>query len=297
MNATLKTVFIVLALSTRPLALAQSDEAESLKIIALEALVSAPPERALPIVSKVLKGSGSDELKERALFVLSQIELPEARALLIETARTGNANLREEAIRSIGIDGDPTLMAELAGIYASGDEDTKEAVLDAYVIADYVKGVYDIAVSTQDPEEFEDAVEKLGAMDARDELRSLRDRAGSGEALIHAYAVAGDVESLTELARDGSNPERQAQAMQGLGIAGGDAAGSVLLEVYRSSDVEDVKEAALQGLMIADDDRAILELYRASNDAAEKRELLETLVNMESDEVWNIIDTTLEDGQ
>lgn len=297
MNRTLKTFFLVVALSTRPFALAQTDEAESLKIVALEALVSAPPERALPIVTKVLKGDGSDELKKRALFVLSQIELPEARQLLVETARTGSPALRHEAIRSMGIDGDPKLMEELAGIYASGDKDTKEAVLEAYVIADYVKGVYDIAATTQDPEEFEEAVEKLGAMEALDELRSLRNRPGSGEALIEAYAVAGDVESLAELARDGSNPERQAQALQGLGVAGGADARNVLIEVYRSSSVPDVKEAALEGLMIADDDQAVLELYRASTDAAEKRELLEVLVGMESDAVWEIIDKTLEDGQ
>ena len=58
-----------------------------------------------------------------------------------------------------------------------------------------------------------------------------------------------------------------------------------------------VREAALEGLMIADDDEAVLELYRSSNDPAEKRELLQMLVNMDSEAVWSIIDETLEDGQ
>ena len=49
--------------------------------------------------------------------------------------------------------------------------------------------------------------------------------------------------------------------------------------------------------MIAEDDEALLEIYRSSNNAEEKRELLQMLVNMESDAVWGIIDQTLEDKQ
>jgi hypothetical protein len=54
------------------------DDTEQLRMAALEALISAPPEKALPIAAKVLRGDYSDALKSRALFVLSQIELPEA---------------------------------------------------------------------------------------------------------------------------------------------------------------------------------------------------------------------------
>ena len=297
MTAFRNLLLVSLILSIGSTAIAQPDDKESLKIDALRALMSAPPEKALPIVAKVLKGNGSDELKEHALFVLGQIDDPEARTLLIETARTGSQGIRHEAIRAIGIGGDTAALAELGALYTSGDEDTKDAVLEAYQIADYTKGVFEIAEKTQDPEDFERAVQKLSQMGATEELRQLRDRGVGDEALIHAYAVTGDVESLTALAMDGSDPERQMEAMHGLGIAGGDEVGKVLVSVYRDSNSEDVKEAALQGLMIAGDDEAVLELYRSSNDAAEKRELLQMLVNMDSEAVWSIIDQTLEDGQ
>ncbi|HEX2139077.1 MAG TPA: hypothetical protein VHG33_05135, partial [Woeseiaceae bacterium] len=65
---------------------ATSEESEQLKIAAVEALMSAPPERALSILTRVLEGEGSDELKERALFVVSQIDLPQAQELLRQTA-------------------------------------------------------------------------------------------------------------------------------------------------------------------------------------------------------------------
>jgi HEAT repeats len=296
MTALRKLILAALLLAISSAAVAQTDDAEKLKMSALEALISAPPERALPIVTKVLDGDSSVALKERALFVLSQIELPEAQTRLIETARNGDENIRQEAIRMIGIGGNPEALGTLSGIYAAGDDDTKDAVLEAYLIADDKDAVYQLAVNSQDPEEFEDIVQMLGAMGATEELRALRDRTGDAEALIHAYAVAGDVETLTALATDGSNPERQAQAIHGLGIAGGSGVGDVLVEIYQSTDVPDVKDAALQGLMIADEDEAVLELFRASNDASEKRELLQMLVNMDSDAVWEVIDKTLENG-
>jgi HEAT repeat protein len=295
-----KSILATLIIAINSLAIAQTDDADSLKMSALEALISAPPERALPIVTKVLSGDSSPALKERALFILSQIDLPEAQNQLVETARTGDTRLRLEAIRMIGIGGNPQALAALGDLYANGDRNTREAVLEAYLIAGDEQAVYQIALNSQDPQDFENAVQMLGAMGATRELRELRDRPGSpgsGEALINAYAVAGDVESLTAMATDSSDPERQVQAIHGLGIAGGSEVSNVLRNIYNGSDVEDVKEAALQGLLIAGDDQAVLQLFRASDDAREKKKLLETLVMMDSDAVWDIIDSTLENGQ
>ena len=295
MKTTTKIAFLLLLLCAPMSGFAQQGENEELKIAALEALISAPPERAMPIVQKVLAGDDSDELKARALFVLSQIDTPEAQSLLVDTARNSSGELQHEAIRMIGISGNSAAIGELAGLYASGDQNTKEAVLEAYLIAGDAEPVFQIALNTDDPGEFASAVEMLGAMGALDELRALRERSGMSDALIDAYAIAGDVESLEALARDGSDPERQAQALEALGIAGG--AGTTLAEIYRSSDNADVREAALDGMMIGGHDDIVLELFRSSDDAEEKRAMLELLVMMGSDEVWDIIDQTLEAGQ
>jgi HEAT repeat protein len=279
-------------------ALADADEpgdAERLKVAAIEALMSAPPHRALPIVTRVLGSDESDEIKEKALFVLSQIELPEAQELLLEVARSGSPGLREEAVRMIGINGDPTGLVALAELYRAGDEDMREAVLQAYLIADDADGVLAIAEAATTAEEFESAVETLGAMNASEQLRALRGSRGVSETLIEAYAIAGDTESLRELALDGSNPRQQAEALHGLAVAGGSEVNEILMQVYRSTQDEELKEAALEGLLIADHDEGVLLLFQESQDPKEKRRLLETLVNMDSDAVWDIIDATLED--
>ena len=110
-------------------------EDEELALAAMEGLMAQPPERALPIIKKVLAGSQTKLVKQRALFVLSQIDSPEARDILAQTARSSDAALRGEAIRSIGIGGDPKALDALQAIYNAGDPDVKEEVLQAWMIA------------------------------------------------------------------------------------------------------------------------------------------------------------------
>ena len=269
-------------------------ESEQLKIAALEALISAPPDRALPLVQKVLSSNNSDEVKTRALFILSQIDLPEAQALLLETANSGSGEFRLEAIRMIGIGGDPDALAGLADIYSGGDIDVREGVLHAYLIADEATAVYEIASSATTDEEFESAVSILGAMGATEELRQLKDHEGNTESLIHAYAISEDFESLREIALDSSSPERQMQAIHGLGIVGGDEVNATLVEIYQGTESAEIKDAALHGMMVADYDQGLLELYRSSEDLGEKRDLLRMLVMMDSDSAFEVIDAALD---
>jgi len=291
---------IVAGLALSSTAFAQSeanDDADELKIAALEALMSAPAERALPLANKVLAGNNSDEVKERALFILSQIDTEEAHATVLRFAREETGSLQEEAIRMIGIGGDKAALAELGAIYAAGDRDARDAVLEAYLIAGDKQAVFEIAVNADNDDDFEEAVDILGAMGARDELRELRSRTGVSETLIDAYAVSGDIESLRELASDSSNVDMQAEAIEAFGIVGGDEVSQELVEIYRSAASEDIREAALDGMLIADYDAGVLELYRSSKSSAEKKELLEYLVMMDSDEVWDIVDSALDGGQ
>jgi HEAT repeat protein len=288
---------IAVALTLSSFSLAQDDstsDADELKITALEALISAPPERALPIVTKVLKGTHSDDVKESALFILSQIDTPEAHALLLDTAQQSSGDLQVEAIQMVGISGDKKTLAALKDIYVSGNEDVREAVIEAYLIAGDSQAIYEIAIAAESDDDFEDAVEMLAAMGAMEELRGLLDSRGPSEGLVDAYIIAHDFETLHKMALDGSRQDVQVQAIEGLGIVGDQRANEALLEIYRNAANEDVKEAAMDGMFIAEYDEGLLLLYRESQNPAEKRELLEYLTMMDSDEVWALIDEALE---
>ena len=301
MHTRLKLIIVLLALITASTGVAQTSQTnqdkEALKMAALEALMHAPSDRALPIVIKVLDGDNSDDLKESALFILSQIDHPDATAKLLEFARTGDGELQFEAIRMIGINGEDEAMTGLRDIYSAGDEDVRDAVLEAYLIADDVESVFNIAMTTESEHEYEEAVETLAAMDAHDALSKLREAKGPSDALIEAYIISDNDAELRKIALDGSDIELQIEAIEALGIVGANDADTVLVEIYRSTTSEDIREAALDGLLIGDYDDAVLALYRSSNNVEEKRDLLETLVIMDSDSVMQVIEEALAGDQ
>ena len=269
-------------------------EQEELALAAMEGLMAQSSERALPIIKKVLDGSQTTLVKKRALFVLSQIDGPEAEEILIQMSRSTDAALRSEAIRSIGIGGHDKSLAALQEIYKAGDADVKEQVLHAWLIADRKEEVYQAALNAKSEEEAAEAIHILGAMDAVEELRKLGDRPNASRKLVDAYAISGDLASLRKIAESGADPSLRAEAVQQIGVIGDDAARAALREIYSRSTDAKIKEAALQGLLIADDEQGVLALYRAATTTEEKRALLRTLTTMDGDAALQAIDAALE---
>jgi hypothetical protein len=272
-------------------------EAETLALAAMEGLMSQPAERALPIVKKVLAGSQTTLVKQRALFVLSQLDTQEADEILLQTSRSSDAALRDEAIRSIGIGGRDRSLAALQEIYAAGDADVKEQVLQAWLIADRKNEVYQAAVNAKSEEEAGAAINVLSAMGAVDELRKLGERPGASSKLVDAYAISGDLASLRKIAEGGGELSVRAQAVRQIGIIESEAARAALRDLYSRSTDEEIKDAALEGMLIAGDDKGVLALYRAATTAAEKRALLRMLSTMDSDVALEAIDAALEENK
>ncbi len=270
---------------------------DDLKIAAIEALMSARPQRALPLLEKVLSGNASQSVKSRALFVLSQVDLPRAHELLAKFANESGGKLQREAIRSIGIGGSASALAQLAPVYRDGDDSVRESVLQAYLIADDADAVFALAVAAQDEDEFARISRTLGAMGATAHLKRLLDEARYDKGLVQAYAIAGDLQSLQQLATRTDDPRQRLEAIRSIGVVGGARAGAVLEDMYRQADDEETRDAALQGMLICDHDDGILALFQASNSTAEQRKLLRTLVTMDSEHAIAVIDAALGEGQ
>lgn len=270
----------------------ESDDA--LKIAALEALMTAPPERAFPLVKKVLEGRHSNEVKARALFVLSQLDTAEAQRLLLATATSAHPELRQEAVRMIGIAGDAEGLAALREIYRSGDEALRDSVLNAYLIAGDPDPVLQIARDAQSDAEFDRAVRTLAAMGETEALQALHYGGRSSEGLMQAFAIAGDLDSLLAIVRTSEDPQERRRAIRNIGITGSDAAGPALVGIYREHTDEAIREAALEGLLVSGYEQGVIELFRASADQSEKKQLLRTLVMMDSDRALELVDGVLE---
>lgn len=268
---------------------------EDLALAALEGLMSQPNERALPILKKVLAGSRSTLVKQRALFVLGQIDSPEAGQLLAETARSADPALRGEAIRSIGIGGDAKLLDGLMALYDGGSPEVKEEVLQAWLIAGRKDAIYQVALNAKSEDESTKAVRLLGAMGASEELRKLGDRPNATSGLVEAYAIAGDLTSLRKIVDGNGNRDLRIDAIRKIGIIDSDPARAALRDIYTRAADSEIRDAALQGMLIADDEQGVLSLYRAAKAGEEKRALLRTLSAMDGDAALQAIDAALED--
>ncbi len=270
-------------------------EQESLALAALEGLMVQPPERALPIIKKVLAGSQSTLVKRRALFVLSQLHVPEAQQLLLQASRSGDSALRQEAIRSIGIGGNPESLAALQETYRNGDEAVKEQVLQAWMIAGRKEDVYQAAINARSEAEANQAIRMLGVMGAFNELRKLSDRPNAGSGLLDAYTIGGDLVGLRKIVDGNGDMSIRSEAVRRIGTLHNDASRAALREIYSGTNAPELKEAARQGMLISGDDAGVLALYRSAKTTDEKRELLRTLSMIDGDAALQAIDAALEE--
>jgi HEAT repeat protein len=270
-------------------------EAEALAIAALRGLMAAPPERALPLVRKVLEGDQTARVKERAVFVLAQIEGAEAAALLKRTAQqAGQGRMQLQAVRALGIRGDADSLETLKSLYPSGDAGVRDAVLQSLMIANDRKGLYDIVRQARDEEEAHRAIQLLALAGGREELRALAQSGVHARNLVDAFAISNDFDGLIALARDDRDPKVQRDAVSQLGLVGDARASEALRDFYRKADREEIRQAALQGMMIAGDEQGLLALYRAETRPERKRELLQTLTMIGGDAAFEAIDAALD---
>jgi hypothetical protein len=270
---------------------------EELADIALQGLLSAPPERALPLLKKVLAGERSIKMKKRALFVLSQLGTDDAMDVVLDVAKNAREpELRNEAIRMLGISGGKAAMERLTDIYASSKTaDEKASVIQAWLIAGRKDLVLKTAREESDPAVRRKAIETLGALGASDELRQLFDAtqdAANRRAIIHSLGVAGNTTALKSIAANTSLAENERlEAMRSLGVAGGREA---LVDLYARADTPALRDAALKGLLITGDSDAVTKLYREARTTDEKKALLRVLTMMGGDKALDAIEHELD---
>jgi len=110
---------------------------DDLKLLALQGIMRSNPDTALPAVEKLLAGSGSVRLKERALFVLQQSRSDKALGIIGNVARTNsNPDLQQRAIRILGSSNSPEAINTLVAVYkADNSVETKKTVISALASA------------------------------------------------------------------------------------------------------------------------------------------------------------------
>ncbi|HVS00341.1 MAG TPA: HEAT repeat domain-containing protein [Thermoanaerobaculia bacterium] len=261
-------------------------EDAELKLYAVNSLMGAEPERAVPMLRKFLDGRHSPKLKEQALFVLSQSDSPEARQILLSVARgSSHPELQLKAVEYLGISGDPESMRVLRELYAgASDGRIKRAVLQSYLIAQDAPAMMAVAREEKDDVLWRQAVNGLGALRARKELRQLYQEvqpALKGE-VVEALGIAGDVEALLDMARQEKDAALRGRAVRSLGVIRSPEASKALRSLYEGSADPQLRGAVIEALFIQDNAKALIEIYRSEKDRQLRRTVLGWLSRMDN---------------
>jgi HEAT repeat protein len=260
---------------------------EDLKLFAIQGLQYQDPDQAIPMLEKLLQGTSSPRLKERALFVLAQSGAPRARQLLTNFARGGsNPDLQVKAIQYLGMMGSQANRQLLGEIYASStDIDVKRQILRGFMMSGDRERVLAAATGEKSPELRGEAVRQLGMMGAQDEVWQLYQKESDPEVkerIIQALFLSGDATRLIEVASNDSNTELRRRAIQHLGMMGRQRTADSILNIYNRQSDAQVKEAAIDALFIQQNAEALVALARKETDRELKGRIVQKLGLMRS---------------
>ena len=260
---------------------------DELKLLAIQGLQQTAPERAIPLLVKVINDVGSVRLKERALFVLAQSGAPEARATLEKVAQgSATPELQIKAVQYIAMSGQPEKVTILNGLYASAvDLEVKRQVLRAFAMAGDRQRVVTAATTEKTPELRTEAVHQLGVLGAREELWQLYQKESAVDvkrSILSALARTGAVPRLTEVVATERNPELRAVAVRQLGMAGGTRSAETLVSLYAKESEVQVRRAMIDALAFQASAEVLVSLARKETNPELRRELVRRLSFMRS---------------
>jgi HEAT repeat protein len=255
---------------------------DELKLLAIQGLQQVAPERAVPLLVKVINDVGSLRLKERALFVLAQSAAPEARTT-IEKVATGGSNpeLQLKAVQYIAMSNQPGRMTVLNSLYtAASDLEVKRQVLRGFAMAGDRQRVLNAAQSEKSPELRTEAVRQLGFLGARVELWQMYQKEPAvevKEVILNSLAMSGATPRLAEIATSERNPGLRIKAVRALGMMGGDSGVETLLNIYGKENDVQVRRSVIEALSFHANGDVLVNLARKETNPELRRELVRRL--------------------
>jgi HEAT repeat protein len=129
-------------------AVPESQTDEELKLLAINGLIHQEPERALPLLEKILGDARNPpSLKSRALYVLAQSRAPRAREIVTQYARGGsNPDLQIRAVEYLGTVRTPEASQTLFDVYnATSDPAVRREAVRALSRQRAVRQLVDLA--------------------------------------------------------------------------------------------------------------------------------------------------------
>jgi len=196
--------------------------------------------------------------------------------------------LRRAAIYGIAMEEDDEAAELLQMLYENAQStEEKSMILEALTMMDEAKPLALTILRTEkDPQLQREAIQVLGIMEATEELADLYSNMTTREsriAILEAMAIAEDTDGLMKVLETEQDEDLRAAAIQSLAISEGDGVAEKLVSIYPNASREE-KSAVIQSMMIMEDAEALLSLLKTEDDPELKREMMQMLTIMDSEE-------------
>jgi len=272
--------------SGQPISAAQESN-EDLKLMALNALMAADPDRAIPQIEGVLKGNSSPKVKDRALFVLTQNHSARAQQILSDYAKgAGNPDLQMRAIRYIGMSGTPNAGQQLIAIYSSSnDTAVKKQIIQSLMISqgkEAKDALYNLAKTEKDESLRSDTIRQLGVMQATDHLTQLYASETSPEnkiQIVRSLFIANASDKLLDLVKNEKDPKVREEAIRSYARTRSTSP-ETLASLYTMDSDPSTKKAIINGLFERGDAKLMIDLARKESDNSMKVYIVQRLGTM-----------------
>ena len=163
-----------------------------LRIQALGSLMRTDALRVIPMLKDIaLTGTSNPGEARRALFLLAQSSRADARATVVEVAKTGPEPVRLAAVRELGrLDG-PAVSGQLMQVYETANSPVKYQIVMSLGQRDAVPALMRIAQSETDRELRAMAIATLGEAGGREQLSALYARLVGGSTEVKRPIILG----------------------------------------------------------------------------------------------------------
>jgi len=232
---------------------------EDLKIMAMSAVMNSEPDRAIPLLERVINDQKNNlGIKGRALYVLAQSRSDKAHEIVAQYAKSGaNQDLQIRAVGYVGSFRTKEGQQVLADVYgATNDAAVRRAVLRGMANSRDAAHLLNAAKTEQNVDLRREAIRGLGNMQAVSELSQLYPSETTPElkeAIIDAIYSARGLDKLIELAKGEKDSNVRVYVIRRLGNmrsaqTSGEKPADALAAIYKSESDKTVKSAIIRAL-------------------------------------------------
>jgi HEAT repeat protein len=253
-----------------------------LKLLAVNSLLNSDPERAVPIIEKLLNNGGNSgqcggQVLDKALFVLSQSDTQRARELMLQIA-TGKLHpeLQQKAIHYLGVSGNHDVLMKIYN--GSSSTEAKKSALHSLGISGGCNELLTLSGPEKDPQLVREAIHSMGIAGCKTELRDLYNKSTLPDVkrdILHSTIVSGDTELQQKVALSDPDPKLRSEAVKALGVSGG----CTQLSGFSGSEKDpEVIREAIHAMGVGGCQQQLRDLYNKTTSPDLKRDILHSTI-------------------